>query len=173
VIRSGRKWLAVVDGEMLRRVVQSGWRELPLASGAARPGPGDRLTVLVTKGPRFVTEARFAGSAVVVKDQGETLRIRHRFVAPAGHEPALTTLGLLRVAVSWTHQVLGGLVGAFLPMTQADHEQVEWALREAALAFGPAPSRPAHRRPRTPGRRALIEGRAAWRPAILPRGSGR
>jgi hypothetical protein len=173
VNQNGRRWLVVVDGEVLRRVVRSGWRELPIATGAARPSAGDRVDVLVTKGPRFVTEARFAGSAEIVRDLDEVLRIRHRFVAPAGHEPGLTSVGLLRIAVSWTHQVLGGLVGAFLPMTEADHGRIEKALRDAALAFGPAPSRPAHRRPRTPGRRALIEGRAAWRPVTVPRGTGR
>jgi hypothetical protein len=163
VVKHGRTWLAVVDGEVLRRVVRSGWRELPIATGAARPTAGERVSVLFTKGPRFVTEARFAGSAEIVRDLGEVLKIRHLFVAPAGHEPELTSLGLLHVAVGWTHQDLGGLVGAFLPMTQADSERIESALREVALAFGPPPSRPAHRRPRTPGRRALIEGRAAWR----------
>jgi len=163
VIRNGRTWLAILDGEGMRRVARSEWHELPLATGASRPGLGDRVIVLVTKGPRFVTEARFAGSAVVVKDLGDVLRIRHRFVAPSGHEPALASLGILRVTVSWTHEVLGGLIGAFLPMTQTDYARMETALREVALSFGPPPSRPAHRRPRTPGRRALIEGRAAWR----------
>jgi hypothetical protein len=169
VVNHGRTWLAVVDGEVLRRVVRSGWREFPIGTGAARPTADERISVLVTKGPRFVTEARFAGSAEIVKDLGGVLKIRHRFVAPAGHEPALTSLGLLRVAVGWTHQSLGGLVGAFLPMTQADDERIESALRDVALTFGPPPSRPAHRRPRTPGRRALIEGRSAWRPVSPPR----
>ncbi|MEK6206636.1 MAG: hypothetical protein AABM32_03250 [Chloroflexota bacterium] len=173
MIRSARRWLLIVDGEILRRVVRSGWRELPLATGAARPSAGDRVDVLATKGPRFVTEAHFAGNAEVAKSEGDVLTIRHRFVAPSGHEPTLTSLGLLRVAVGWTHEILGGQVGAFLPMTQTDHERIEGALRDAALAFGPPPSRSAHRRPRTPGRRALIEGRAAWRPVTRPRASVR
>lgn len=173
MIHHGRSWLAVVDGEVLRRVMRSGWRELPITTGAARPAAGDRVFVVVTKGPRFMTEARFAGSAEILRDLGEVLKIRHRFVAPAGHEPVLTSLGLLRVAVSWTHQALGGLIGAFLPMTPADQERIESALRDVALTFGPPPSRPAHRRPRTPGLRALIEGRSAW-PRVTPsRPSGR
>jgi hypothetical protein len=173
VVTHGRTWLAVVDGEALRRVVRSGWREFPIATGAARPTAGERISVLVTKGPRFVAGASFAGSAEIVKDLGEVLKIRHRFVAPAGHEPALASLGLLRVAVGWTHQRLGGLVGAFLPMTPADQERIETSLRDVALTFGPPPSRPAHRRPRTPGRRALIEGRAAWRHVTPSRASAR
>jgi hypothetical protein len=163
------RWLAVVDGEMLRRVVRSGWRELPITTGAARPVVRDRVDLLVTKGPRFVTAARFAGSVQVVRDLGDVLRIRHRFVAPTGYEPTLLSLGLLKVGVSWTHPVLGGLIGAFLPMSHEDHERIEAALRAAALEHGPAPKRPAHRRPRTPGRRALGEGRAAWPRAVTQR----
>lgn len=171
MVHEGRTWVAIVDGEVLRRVARSGWRELPIATGAARPAAGERISVLVTKGPRFVTEARFAGSAEIVRDLGGVLKIRHRFIAPAGHEPTLTSLGLLRVAVGWTHQTLGGLIGAFLPMTPADQGRIETALRDVTLTFGPPPSRPAHRPPRTPGRRALIEGRSAWRPVTPPRAS--
>ena len=42
-------------------------------------------------------------------------------------------------------------------------ERIEAALLTLAHRYGPAPKPPAHRRPRTPGRRALIAGRAAVR----------
>lgn len=158
-----RAWLAVVDEEGLRRVARNEWRDLALVTRERRPVAGDRVDVLVTRGPSFVAAARLAGSAEVVDARGESLRIRHRFVAPNGHEPALGAAKPLGVVVGWTHQRLGVLVGGLVPLTSDDHERIEDALRRAALDFGPEPKRPRHRRPRTPGRRALGEGRAAVR----------
>ncbi len=167
---NARDWLAVVDAETWRRIARRGLGSFRLPSFEdALVQPGDRIEILVTHRPLFVREARLVASADVAAVESDGLLLRHRFVAPSGHEPALQDLRMLRVALGWTHELLGALVGSLLPLPLRDHQVIEAALREVALAYGPAASRPAHRRPRTPGRRALIEGRAAWRPVVRGR----
>lgn len=158
-------WLVVIGDIAARDVARADWRRIPLApSGDGRPAPGDRIAVLRTHRPAYVQSAVLIGTADVRRDLGDALEVRHRVVAPTGHEPTLTVLGL-HVATSWTHERLGGLLGSAIPLDVADHDRIERALLDEAHAFGPAPSRPAHRRPRTPGRRALLVGRLMARRA--------
>lgn len=98
-----------------------------------------------------------------------TLRLRHRVSAIAGHEVTVAELGArLAVARGWTRERRADLIGRLRMITNTDFELIENALLSVALHYGPPAQRPAHRRPRTPGRRVLIAGRAA-----NPRGSWR
>lgn len=152
-------WLVIVGEVVAKDLERADWRRLPLApSGDRRPAPGDRIAVLRTHRPAYVASAVLIGTADVRRDLGDALELRHRVVAPTAHEPSLAALRL-RVAAGWTHARLGELLGLAIPLEDEDHERAERALLEEAHAFGPAPSRPAHRRPRTPGRRALLVGR--------------
>ena len=152
-------WLVIVGEVVARNLARADWRRLPLApSSDRRPAPGDRIAVLRTHRPAYVASAALIGTADVRRDLGDSLEVRHRVVAPTAHEPSLVGLRL-RVATSWTHARLGELLGHAIPLEDKDHERAELALLDEAHAFGPAPSRPAHRRPRTPGRRALLVGR--------------
>lgn len=158
-------WLLVVDETVARDLAKNEWHRVKLARSAdARPAPGARLSIVRTHRPDFVARAVALGTAEVREDAGEAILIRHRVVSPAGHEPSLAQLRL-RIAAGWTDARLGELVGAAIPLPAADLERIEAAVREQALAHGPAPSRPAHRMPRTPGRRALASARVMARKA--------
>jgi len=126
-----------------------------------RPQGGDRVALLSVHGPLFFSEAAFVGSADVLADDGTALKLRHRVLAPPGWTVALRTLPSLRVSAGWTHVGLGALRGEVVRCTARDLGRIEAALLAVARAHGPRAKRPAHRRPRTPGRRALIAGRAA------------
>lgn len=91
-----------------------------------------------------------------------TLRLRHRVSAIAGHEVTVASLGArLAVARGWTRERRDDLIGCLQMITNADFELIESALLGVALRYGPPAGRPAHRIPRTPGRRALMAGEAA------------
>ena len=117
-----------------------------------------------THRPNFVARAAVLGTALVTGGDAGRLEIRHRVVSPAGHEPALAALHP-RIAAGWTDERVAALVGSAIPIPPADHERIEAAVRAEALAYGPDPKRPAHRMPRTPGRRRLIAPRIAARKA--------
>lgn len=160
-------WIMVIGDVAARDLARAGWRRLALAQEAPRPAAGDRIAVLRTHRPRYVTEAAFAGTADVRgDDQGEVV-IRHRFVTPEGHAVPLTSLRL-HLASGLTHERLGARIGTVASLDPRDFARIEDALREVALAYGPQPKRPAHRRPRTPGRRALTSARILARrlPAV-------
>jgi hypothetical protein len=155
-------YVAILDHADASALLRAGARQLDLPTGMAeRPQPGDRLGVLAVRGPLFVTGAAFVGTADVLADEGPQLRLRHRVLAPLPHQIALSQLPSLRVSAGWTHGALGGLRGTVVPCTSRDLERVEAALLVLAKEYGPPRKRPAHRRARTPGRRALIVGRAA------------
>lgn len=158
-------WLLIVDDVTARDLARDGWHHLALASGPeARPQIGARIVVVRTHRPDFVARAVVLGTALVTGSDPDRLEIRHRVVAPAGHEPALAGLHP-RIAAGWTDDRVAALIGTAIPIPPADHERIEAAVREQALAYGPEPSRPAHRMPRTPGRRRLIAPRIAARKA--------
>jgi hypothetical protein len=158
-------WLLIVGDVAARDLAREKWHRIVVADGAeALPLPGARLAVLRTHRPDFVARTVVLGTAVVTDRVGQTLEIRHRFVAPAGYEPPLTAVHP-RIAAGWTDERVGALVGTALPIPSSDHERIEAAVREQALAHGPEPSRPAHRMPRTPGRRRLIGARLVARKA--------
>jgi hypothetical protein len=155
-------YVAILDHADATRLLRANARELELANDTAhRPQAGDRVGILAVRGPRFAAEAAFVGTADVLSDEGSRLRLRHRVLAPAPHRVAPRDLPSLRVSAGWTNALLGSLRGTVVRCTGRDLERVEAALLALARRHGPAPKRPAHRRPRTPGRRALIAGRAA------------
>ena len=165
--RPGVAWVVILDRAIAARVLADRARRLPLdADITTRPAAGDRLALLAVRGPRFVTDAIFVGTAEVLRDDGDSLAMRHRVLAPQGHTTALAALRPLRCSAGWTHDALGALRGSVVRSSAGDHRRIEAALLADARAYGPAPKRPRHRRPRTPGRRALLAGRAAagWRP---------
>ena len=158
-------WLLIVDESVARDVARDGWHHLALAEGPdARPLAGARIAVVRTHRPDFVARAVVLGTAVVTGDDRGRLEIRHRVVAPPGHEPSLVRIHP-RIAAGWTDERVASLVGTAIPIPAADHERIEATVRDEALAYGPEPSRPAHRTPRTPGRRRLITPRIAARKA--------
>ncbi len=153
-------WLLITSEIGARDLARAEWRAYPLASAIApRPAPGDRVAVLRTHRRAYVAAAVLIGTADVRGDSGNELELRHRFVAPGGHETPLAGVPHLRVSHGWTDERLGALMGLVVPVGAADYEAIEAALRSVALAYGPEPSRPAHRLPRTPGRRRLIAAR--------------
>lgn len=154
--------VAIVDLAHAKRLLGANAGELELASDTVdRPRAGDRVGILAVHGPLFVAGAAFVGTAEVIGDDGSRLRLRHRVLAPAPHRVAPRDLPSLRVSAGWTNALLGSLRGTVVRCSDRDLERVEAALLTLAHRYGPAPKRPAHRRPRTPGRRALIAGRAA------------
>jgi hypothetical protein len=155
-------YVAILDGDRASALCRAGARRLALdAAAIVRPQGGDRVALLSVRGPLFVTDAAFVGTADVLADDGATLKMRHRVLAPPANTVALRTLPSLRVSAGWTHARLGALRGGVVACTVRDAERIEAALLSVARAYGPRARRPAHRRPRTPGRRALIAGRAA------------
>lgn len=155
-----RHWLIITSEIAARDLARADWRAQPLGPTlAARPAAGDRIAVLRAHRPRYLETAVFIGTADVRGDSGTEIEIRHRFVAPVGHEVPVTSVRHLLVSNGWTHERLGALMGVVVPVSPQDYERIEDALRVVALAYGPKPSRPMHRMPRTPGRRRLISAR--------------
>ena len=162
-----RSWVAIVSPAQAQTLLRGGCRRLPVdVSSLAQPRPGDPIAVLAANGPLFVRDSVFVALAEVCGEDGPGLAIRKRVLAPAGHEVRIDELPSLRVTAGWTHGALGGLSGTAVGCTGRDMERIAAALLDRARAFGPAPRRPAHRRPRTPGRRHLLAGRAAVRPRL-------
>ena len=97
-----------------------------------------------------------------VSQDTHTLRLRHRVAVVDGHPVTVASLGArLAIARGWTGDRREELIGGLRMITSNDFELIEQALLAVALRHGPSARRPAHRTPRTPGRRALIAGRAA------------
>lgn len=155
-----RHWLLITSEIGARDIARAQWRAYPLASAIApRPVAGDRVAVLRTHRRSYVRSAVLIGTADVRGDSGNELELRHRFVAPAGHDVKLAAVPHLTVSHGWTDERLGALMGLLVPLGAADYAAIEAALRIVALTYGPEASRPAHRLPRTPGRRRLITAR--------------
>lgn len=155
-----RHWLIVTSEIAARDLARADWRSYPLARAITpRPARADRVAMLRTHRREYLRNAAFVGTADVHADTGNELELRHRFVAPAGHEVRLGSIAHLLISHGWTDERLVALMGIVVPLSAADYDRIEAALRDAALAYGPGPSRPAHRMPRTPGRRRLITAR--------------
>lgn len=157
---SRRTWLAVVGESTARDLARKEWRSLPLLERAQRPTVGDRVAVVVTRVAKSVLTASVLGTVDVRPSaQGEDVRIRHRFVSPAGHEPRITDIPALATHVGWSDAHLRSLLGGVGPLPARDFAHVEDAVRARALSEGPAPKRRRHATPRTPARRALTTAR--------------
>lgn len=160
-------WIAVLGAAASIVAVRSELREVPLdASGGSLPKPGDRVAVLSL--PAFT----LVGMGTVGRvREGGILHLRDRIRAPAGHAvDPYAMRPLPAFAADRTREALAGLAGRALQLGDHDSVRIGAVIRAQALSYGPAPSRPAHDRPRTPGRRALIAGRAA---SVGLRGGGR
>lgn len=147
-------WIAVLGDGDLAYLRRHGMRELAIAATEIEPRPavGDRLAVLHRR--------CFVVTGTVTKLLGEhpfRLRIRRKVCAPRGaHLPFAWFAPALACAIGWTDERLDDLVESFLPIGASDLARVEIALLALALRCGPAPKRPSHRRPRSPGRRRLV-----------------
>lgn len=154
-------WVAVLDPAGSVAALREELHEIPLPRESDRPlpGPGDRVAVLTLPNAVFVglaTAGRLRPSGRAV------LRLHERIRAPLGHEVDPFTLRPRPACTArWTRERLSDMTGTFTAIAHRDGLRIESAILAQALAHGPTPKRPAHDRPRTPGRRALMEGRAA------------
>jgi hypothetical protein len=124
----------------------------------------DRLAIVSWPDRGVDRRPVLAGTAIVTKLSRETrlLRLRHRVSPVPGHEIAVSALGTrLTAARGWSSKRRPDVLGGPRLIGEQDFALMEDALLEAAHAFGPSAKRPTHRRPRTPGRRVLIAGRAS------------
>jgi len=160
---TGRTWLLVI--EIAPDLRDHDW------FAELRPVPDELAThdrIAFVSWPDRGVERRpmLAGTVSVSKlsRESRTLRLRHRVSPVAGHEIAVSSLGpRLAAARGWITARRSDLLGVARLVAESDFALIEGALLETAHAFGPPPKRPAHRIPRTPGRRALIAGRASVR----------
>jgi len=162
-----RHWLAVTASDT----------DDPLAlPGSEGLRIGDLVVVVVW--PRTVRAVPTLGRTVGVirpRSDATALRVRRRVAALDGHAVALLPLRLaaldghavallpLRLAATrgWTFSKRDELVGTLRLLDERDFTVAERELLAIRLRYGPPAGRPAHARPRTPGRRALIVGRAS------------
>ena len=153
--RRSRTWLAVVATDP---------GPGPLSAPPLPPelASGDR--VVIVRWPARGSAPRLSRTATLLRASAETgmLTLRRRVSAIDRHDIAVDSFGA-RLAFSrgWTRERRDELVGTLRLVAERDFVLAETALLEVARAYGPAAKRPAHRRPRTPGRRALSAGRAS------------
>jgi hypothetical protein len=143
---SDRAWAAVVDIEQT----------------ALPPGPatGEPVFVVVRKSPAFPAGPAFVRGVILT----ERRRLQRIIALPVDHPVPLRSFKPpLTIAFGWTEARLDGLVGTCVPMNERDAKRIEAAMLELAHRSGPVAKRPKHSTPRTPGRRALLAGRAAAR----------
>ena len=154
------RWCAVVGDLAARDLARAGWRALRVIEVPVSLVSGDRVMVVRVRRTVPVANALVLGTADIRGiDDGPVLRLRHRVVAPTGHEPLIAAVPQLVARLGWTDARIRGLIGTIEILPAADFDRVEAVLHERALAFGPPPKRDAHRRPRTPGRRPLATSR--------------
>lgn len=161
---TGRTWI-VVTGSAAPSLRERDWfAELrPIPDELA---PRDRIAIVSWPERGIDRRPVLSVTATVTKldRDAQLLRLRHRVSAVPGHEITLTSLGARLAAVrGWSVQRRSDLLGAPRLISGADFTLIEDALLAVAHEFGPPAKRPAHRRPRTPGRRALHAARAGVR----------
>lgn len=157
----GRTWLIVMADQASTR---------PIRSVELRPIPDelalrDRVAIICWPDRGLDRRPMLGGTATVTRILSETgvVRLRHRVSPVAGHGIPVASLGpRLAVARGWTITRRPDLLDAPRLIGDRDFALIEGALLAAARAFGPSAKRPAHARPRAPGRRALMVGRLAW-----------
>jgi len=161
---TGRTWLVVTPATGAPLKEHDWFAEL-------QPVPDElalRDRVAVVSWPDRGVDQRpvLAGTATVVKlsREARVLRLRHRVSSVPGHEIPVTSFGTRLAATrGWWAVRREDLLEEPRLLSQPDFALIEEALLAIAHEFGPVANRPAHRRPRTPGRRALIAGRASRR----------
>lgn len=148
------RWIAVLGDRTREQLERRHMRELPVAASEREPRPdvGDLVA--------FLHRGRFVGIAKVTKLLAESprrFRLRPSVSAPVGAAPSFTAFSpRLRCSLGWTYAGLDDRTESFIPIEERDHARIADALLALALRFGPPARRPAHRRPRTPGRRPLV-----------------
>ena len=159
---SARYWLTVREA-ILDSLAHTEWYD-EWATIPEELTARDRIAIVgwpvhgPTRGP--VLAATLSVSAIDIA--GRRLRLRRRVVAIAGHEISITALDAGVAATrGWTSQQRPELLHVLRLIDERDFQRIEQALLEVAHRYGPAPKRPQHSRPRTPGRRALIADRAS------------
>ena len=161
---TGRTWLVVTPAAGAPLKEHDWFAELqPVPDELALR---DRVAVISWPDRGIDHRPVLAGTATVVKLSREAreLRLRHRVSSILGHEIPVNSVGTsLAAARGWWAVRREDLLGPPRLVSERDFTMIEDALLATAHEFGPAAKRPAHHRPRTPGRRALIEGRASWR----------
>lgn len=155
-------WIAVLDEAARKAALRAELREIPLDPDLGSneiPWPGDRVAILALPDAVFLAIA----TAARVRPGGRpVLRLRDRIRAPDGN--AVDPFAMRprpACSASWTRGDLPAMAGRSVGISALDADRIASAIRAKALAFGPPPTRPAHAKARTPGRRALVEGRAA------------
>ena len=159
---TARYWLTVRE-TILNSLAHTDWYD-EWASIPEELTPHDRIAIVgwpahgPSRGP--VLAATLSVSAIDIA--GRRLRLRRRVVAIAGHEIGIAALDAGVAATrSWTSQQRPQLMHMLRLIDERDFQRIEEALLEVAHRHGPAPKRPQHSQPRTPGRRALIAGRTS------------
>lgn len=161
---TGRTWLVVTPATDAPPKEHDWFAELqPVPEELALR---DRVAVISWPDRGVDRRPVLAGTATVVKlsREARVLRLRHRVSAVPGHDIPVTSFGTRLAATrGWWAVRRADLLGAPRLISESDFALIEDALLATAHEFGPVAKRPPHRRPRTPGRRALIAGRAGWR----------
>jgi len=124
----------------------------------------DRVAMVAwtVRGPIRWPVLAATASVTALDPAARRLRLRRRVNAIEGHEIAVSALDTGVAATrGWTPARRPELLGALHLIAARDFERIEGALLEVAHRYGPAPKRRQHAQPRTPGRRALIAGRAS------------
>jgi len=124
----------------------------------------DRIAIIVwpDRGPIHWPILAATASVTAIDHSARRLRLRRRVTSLVGHEISVTSVGTpLAATRGWTNTRRSELVSILRLMDERDFQRIEESLLEVAHRFGPPPKRPQHSQPRTPGRRALIAGRAS------------
>ena len=159
---SVRYWLSVREAR-IADFAHADWYEerAPVPEGLA---PRDRIAIIgwPNRGPNRSPVLAATASVTAIDTAARKLRLRRRVVAIAGHEVGAAALGAGVAATrGWTPRRRLELLSVLHLIDERDFQRIEEALLEVAYRHGPPPKRPQHSRPRTPGRRALIAGRAS------------
>lgn len=159
---SARYWLSVRE-TLIGAVGHTDWYDecAPIPEELA---PHDRIAIVGWPDRGLIRWPVLAAtlSVTAIDSAARKLRLRRRVVAIAGHEISIAALDAGVAATrNWTSQKRPQLLHVLRLIDERDFQRIEEALLEVAHRYGPPPKRPQHSRPRTPGRRALIAGRAS------------
>ena len=159
---SARYWLSIRD-TLTDAFAHTDWYDewAPIPEELA---PHDRIAIVGWPDRGLIRWPVLAAtlSVTAIDRAAHRLRLRRRVVAIAGHEIKVATLDAGVAATrGWTKARRPELVHVLHLIDERDFQRIEEALLDVAHRRGPAPKRPQHSRPRTPGRRALIAGRAS------------
>lgn len=157
-----RYWLSIRE-DLIGDFAHTDWYD-ELAPVPEEFAARDRIAVVAwpDRGPIRRPVLAATASVTAIDGGARRLRLRRRVTLIAGHEISVTSLGARLAATrGWTSARRSELVSVLHLIDERDFQQIEEALLDVAHRFGPPPKRRLHSQPRTPGRRALIAGRAS------------